>query len=281
MYQAGTAGLFAVINSHDRTDPSDQSDLTNKTMTKQQTLIGVIPSRWGSTRFPGKSLADICGKPLVQWVWERAKQAKILTDLVIATDDQRIVKVVEAFGGKAVMTKAGHPSGTDRIAEAIQNTDTDVVINIQGDEPLIDPELIDTLGRTLMQDVSWDMATAATLIRNEQDVTDPSVVKVVFDEHHRALYFSRSTIPYMRDHDIAEGEQVRLYWRHIGIYAYQRSFLERLVQEPPCLLEQAEKLEQLRALHLGCRLNVVEVDDVGIGVDEPGDIAKVEALLNA
>ena len=242
-------------------------------------VIGVIPARWGSTRFPGKSLFPILGKPLLQWVVERARQAQSLDRLLVATDDERIRAAAQKFGAEVVMTSPEHPSGTDRIAEAVRGLKAEVVINIQGDEPLIDPALIDALGRTLADDKSWDMATAATPIREERDREASSVVKVVRARNGQALYFSRATIPFVREKDSGDAAAANLYWRHIGIYAYRRTFLERLVQEPPCALEQTEKLEQLRALWLGCRMKVLETNDVGLGVDTPEDVFRAEKAL--
>ncbi len=242
-------------------------------------ILGVIPARWGSTRFPGKSLAMIGGKPLIQWVVERARKAAKLDGLLVATDDDRIRSAVAKLGVEAVMTRPDHPSGTDRIAEAVRGRKADVVINIQGDEPLIDPALIDELGATLAGSPDWDMATAAAPITAGDDVLNPSVVKVVWDGAGRALYFSRSVIPHLREKDSGVRVGDRLYWRHIGIYAYRRVFLQKLVATPPCLLEKVEKLEQLRALYLGCRMKVLRARDVGIGVDTPEDIAKAEAAL--
>jgi 3-deoxy-manno-octulosonate cytidylyltransferase (CMP-KDO synthetase) len=242
-------------------------------------VIGVIPARWGSTRFPGKSLAMIGGKPLIQWVIERARQARKLDELIVATDDERIRAAAAKLGVEVAMTRADHPSGTDRIAEAVRGRAADVVINIQGDEPLIAPALVDELAGTLAGSPDWDMATAAAPITAGGDVANPSVVKVVWDQAGRALYFSRSVIPYLREKDSGAGLGDRLYWRHIGIYAYQRPFLERLVAEPPCSLEKAEKLEQLRALHIGGRMKVLPVDDIGLGVDTPEDVKKAEAAL--
>ena len=241
-------------------------------------VIGVIPARWASTRLPGKPLAMIAGKPMIQRVVERVVQAKTLSAVIVATDDQRIVDAVASFGipeAKAVMTRADHPSGTDRIAEAIAGEKCDVVINIQGDEPLIDPALIDRLGQVMLSG-DWDMATAATPIINEDDLKSPDVVKAVFGRNGQALYFSRAPIPFVRD---AGTDAECAHFRHIGIYAYTREYLLKLVAEPPCQLENLEKLEQLRALHIGCRMNVLEVDDVGIGVDTPEDILKVERIL--
>lgn len=242
-------------------------------------IVGVIPSRWGSTRFPGKSLALISGKPMIQWVVERVKQAKKLDAVIVATDDARIADCVLALGIPGVqvaMTRPDHPSGTDRIAEAIESIDADAAINVQGDEPLIDPALIDELAGVIASG-EWDMATAATPIDDLRQITEPSVVKVVFNRHGQALYFSRSTIPHIREPAGVALEG--LYWRHIGIYAYRRDYLLRLVKEPVCALENLEKLEQLRALDLGCRMKVVKTRDFGIGVDTPSDVAKAEALL--
>ncbi len=240
-------------------------------------VCGVIPARWGSTRLPGKSLVPLCGKPLVQWVYERARRATRLERLLVATDDRRIVEAVEAFGGEAVMTRADHPSGTDRVAEAVAGLALDVVINIQGDEPLIDPALIDRLAATMLERDDLDMATAATPVRHEEEARAASVVKVVTTADGLALYFSRALIPCVRDADFrCEGP---LHWRHLGVYAYRKAFLGRLVATAPCLLERAEKLEQLRALHLGARMAVLETRDEGIGVDTPEDVAYAEALI--
>ncbi len=241
-------------------------------------VVGVIPARWASTRLPGKPLAMIAGKPMIQRVVERVVQAETLAAVIVATDDQRIVDAVTSFGipeAKAVMTRADHPSGTDRIAEAIADEACDVVINIQGDEPLMDPALIDRLGQVMCSG-DWDMATAATPIKTEVDLKSPDVVKAVFGRDGQALYFSRAPIPFVRD---ADTDATNAHFRHIGIYAYTREYLLKLVAEPPCRLEKLEKLEQLRALHIGCRMNVLEVDDVGIGVDTSEDIEKVEQIL--
>ena len=175
------------------------------------------------------------------------------------------------------MTRADHPSGTDRIAEAIGRREADLVVNIQGDEPLLDPALIDRLVTRMGEDEAWDMGTAAAPITNEADRRNASVVKVVWGAHHQALYFSRSLIPFVRDAD--ESGTKGLYWRHLGLYAYRTAFLRELVATPPCLLEQAEKLEQLRALHLGARMVVIETAETGIGVDTPADVQRVETLI--
>jgi len=245
-----------------------------------KTVAGIIPARWSSTRFPGKILVPLCGKPLIQWVWERASKAKSLSSLHIATDDERIALAVQRFGGEAIMTRPDHPSGTDRIAEAARFIKADALINVQGDEPLIDPALIDALASYMTGEGAWDMATAAVPITKQEDRHNPSVVKVVWDADGKALYFSRSLIPHIRDNS-GTPDAASLYWRHIGIYAYQRSFLERLVLAPPSALEQAEKLEQLRALHIGARIKVITTAQAGLGVDEPSDVPKAEAAIHA
>lgn len=245
-------------------------------MSSKPHILGVLPARWGSTRFPGKMLHPIGGRPLILRVLDRVRMARTLHEVCVATDDRRIEDAVRAEGGTAVLTRPDHPSGTDRIAEALTGRAADIVINIQGDEPLIEPELIDRLARTLAEDPTWDMATAATPIRSPEEAANPNVVKVVWAEDHRALYFSRARIPHVRDADEAPA-----YWRHIGLYAYQRAFLDRMVRTPPCELERAEKLEQLRALHMGVRMRVIETQHFGIGVDTPEDVAAVEAVLKA
>ena len=240
-------------------------------------IIGVIPSRWGSTRFPGKSLHPLCGKPLVQWVVEAVRRARLLDEVVVATDDARIAEAVQGFV-RVAMTRPDHPSGTDRVAEAVSGIgDDDIVINIQGDEPLINPILIDALAERMRSDTAWAMATVACPIRNTRDLEARTVVKVVVAQDGGALYFSRLPIPCQRDGaaDVASG----LYLRHIGIYAYRGAFLKRLVAEPPCALEKAESLEQLRALYLGGRIAVIVADEPGVGVDTPEDVTEVEKLL--
>ena len=250
---------------------------------------GIIPSRFGSSRFPGKPLALLAGKPLVAWVVEAVKKAKSLDEVLVATDDERIVKAVEQYGGVAVMTPSELPSGTDRIAcaadRALRNRgedgfgDDDILVNIQGDEPLIDPKLIDELVQKLTSGSGFEMATAVTPIRSAADLAAKTVVKVVLDRDDGALYFSRAPIPCDRDHapDLASG----LYARHLGIYAYRGGFLRRYIAEPPCALEKTEKLEQLRALWMGARIAVVRTNDDGVGVDTPEDAVRVEKILQA
>ena len=244
---------------------------------KALSAVGVIPARWGSTRFPGKSLALIAGRPLIEWVVIQARKARRLSAVWVATDDERIRAAVERIDCEVVMTRPDHPSGTDRIAEAIYGRSADIVINIQGDEPMIDPGLIDDLAACLQDEPEWDMATAAAPIEQPADVQAPTVVKVVTNAHDQALYFSRAPIPFVRDAGTAPAG---LFWRHIGIYAYRRAFLELLVSHAPCETEQAEKLEQLRALHLGARIKVLRVRHVvGCGVDVPEDVARVEEAM--
>lgn len=239
-------------------------------------ILGILPSRWGSTRFPGKPLHPIAGKPLIQHVWERCRQCLRLDAVVIATDDQRIRDCVESFGGQVVMTSPDHPSGTDRIAEAAATlAEASHVINIQGDEPLIDPALIDQLAGLMIEHPDLEMATAANPIApDDAAVTDPNVVKVVRGLDGRALYFSRSPVPHVRNP--VAGLAVL---RHKGIYAYRSDFLKRFVSWPPSPLEQAESLEQLRALENGAVIHVICTEDASPGVDTPEQAAALESIL--
>ena len=239
-------------------------------------VIGILPARWGSTRFPGKPLHRIAGKPLIQHVWERCQACGLLAEIIVATDDARILEAVENFGGRAVMTSPDHPTGTDRIAEALAAIPAAThVINIQGDEPLIEPSLIDQLAATMTGDPALDMATAANpLDPADPAVADPNVVKVVTALDGRALYFSRSPLPYFRNP--VPGLNVL---RHKGIYAYSRAFLERFVTWPPSPLEQAESLEQLRALENGASIKVLLTNDTSPGVDTPEQARTIEHLL--
>ncbi len=241
---------------------------------------GIIPSRFGSSRFPGKPLALLAGKPLVVWVVEAVKKAKSLDEVLVATDDARIADTVARHGGRAVMTPSELPSGTDRIACAAGDfADDDILVNIQGDEPLINPELIDALVLKLKLSTKWDMATAVASLKTAADLAAKTVVKVVLDKDDGALYFSRAPIPCDRDNtpDFASG----LYVRHLGIYAYRGGFLKCYIREPQCALEKTEKLEQLRALYMGAKIAVVRTEDEGVGVDTPEDAARVAALLEA
>lgn len=241
--------------------------------------VGIIPARWGSTRFPGKSLALLCGKPMIQWVAENTLKAKKINTVIVATDDSRIADTAVKIGVKAVMTRTDHASGTDRIAEVANKLRFDIVVNIQGDEPLISPLLIDKLVEC-MESGKWDMVTAASTISDETELQNNSVVKVVCTLDGQALYFSRNVIPFLYESkDLSLQERSVLYWRHIGIYAYTKSFLERFVKTQPTLLERSERLEQLRALQIGGRIFVVRTESTSVGVDTPADIEKVERVL--
>jgi 3-deoxy-manno-octulosonate cytidylyltransferase (CMP-KDO synthetase) len=241
-------------------------------------IIGIIPARYASTRFPGKPLALIAGKSLIQRVVERCQQAKSLAEVVVATDDRRIADAAAKFCC-VEMTREDHPSGSDRIAEVAQRNSCDAVINIQGDEPLIDPTVIDTVANAL---VGSEMSTAATLIRHPEEYDNPNVVKVVVNSAGRALYFSRRTIPYLREaasRSVNEQLAAFPFLKHLGIYGYRRETLLRLVKFPVSQLEHAEKLEQLRALENGIPIAVVKVDYDSVGVDVPEDVKRVEELL--
>ncbi len=240
--------------------------------------LGIIPARYASTRFPGKPLVMIAGKPLIQWVVERCRLAKTLSDVIVATDDDRIREVAGVFCA-VEMTRSDHPSGSDRIAEVAARRGCDAVVNIQGDEPLIDPAAIDAVASALSRD---PMSTAATRIRDLREYEDPNVVKVVVNQRGQALYFSRRTIPYLRDlANRPTGEQLAAFpfLKHLGIYGYRRATLLELVGYPVSPLEQSERLEQLRALDNGISIGVVEVESDSVGVDVPGDVARAEFRL--
>jgi 3-deoxy-manno-octulosonate cytidylyltransferase (CMP-KDO synthetase) len=243
-------------------------------------LVGVIPARYASTRFPGKPLHLIAGRPLLERVVERCRLARSLSDVVVATDDPRIAEVARHFA-RVEMTRTDHPSGTDRIAEVAGRLNADGYVNVQGDEPLMDPAVIDAVAALLE---TSDMSTAATPIREAAEYENPNAVKVVLSASGRALYFSRRTIPYLRDHATA-ATHVQLsafpFLKHLGIYGYRRETLLRLVSFPVSPLEAAEKLEQLRALENGIPIAVARVMHDSIGVDVPADVARVEALLAA
>ncbi len=235
-------------------------------------VLCIIPARYASTRLPGKPLRDIAGKPMIVRVYERAMGARLVQDVVVATDDERIRAAVEAHGGRAVMTRADHATGTDRLAEvAARMTDCDLIINVQGDEPLIEPSVIDALVAPFRADEQLSMATVKTEMRNAAEMENPNNVKVITDANDNALYFSRARIPYAR----VPGAKV---YKHIGIYAYRRDFLlayARMAQTP---LERSESLEQLRALENGYRIRVVETDAVFIGVDTEEDLVAVNEV---
>jgi 3-deoxy-manno-octulosonate cytidylyltransferase (CMP-KDO synthetase) len=235
----------------------------------------VIPARFASVRFPGKPLALIAGKPMIQHVYEGASRAKGVEAVLVATDDARIQQAVEAFGGQAVMTSPSARSGTDRVAEVARAHRSDVVINVQGDEPLIQPDMISPLVAFLTAHVAVPMASLMTPLRNAADLANPNVVKVIVDVDGYALYFSRAAIPYER----ASTSALRRF-KHLGIYGYQRHFLLQFPSLEPTPLEQAEQLEQLRALERGYRIKLLETARDSIGVDTPADVKTVEAMLH-
>lgn len=241
-------------------------------------ILGVIPARFASTRFPGKPLHPIAGKSLIQRVIERCQLASSLREVIVATDDERIAEVARKFC-RVEMTRADHPSGSDRIAEVASRRACDAVVNIQGDEPLIDPTVIDAVATALR---NAEISTAATPITNIEEYDNPNVVKVVTDVAGRALYFSRRTIPFLRDHTsqpVVAQIAAFPFLKHLGIYGYRRDALLRLVKFPQSPLEQAERLEQLRALENGIPIAVVRVNYDSIGVDVPADVERVERLL--
>ena len=235
----------------------------------------IIPARWGSTRFPGKALHPIAGKPLVQHVWERCCRARGIDEVIIATDEMRIAEAAFAFGAEVAMTSPKHQSGTDRVAEVAKRLKgVRHVINVQGDEPVIDIALINRLAKALAGDKSMSMITAANTYAVGEDVTNPNAVKVVLDRSSNALYFSRSPIPFVR----GDGSSP-VFYRHQGIYGYSIDFLLQFVRWKPGVLEKAEQLEQLRALENGARVKVLITKSASVGVDAPDDVPIVEALL--
>ena len=240
-------------------------------------IIAIIPSRYGSNRFKGKSLALILGKPLIQWVYEKAKQAAILDDVVVATDDERIYGCVEGFGGRVLMTAPVHRSGSDRAAEAAQALglkDEDIVINIQGDQPAFDELALSEVVAPLKEDPGLVMSTLVCKITDPAEINDPNHVKCAFDKDHFALYFSRSTIPFDRD-----GSSTFNFFKHLGIYAFRKHFLDRFASLPQGGLEALEKLEQLRVLEYGYKIKVVETKYDSKEVDTPSDVEKLEKIL--
>jgi len=239
--------------------------------------IGVIPARYGATRFEGKLLKDLCGKPVIQHVYERAKKAKLLDDLIIAADDDRIVKAVEAFGGKVVFTSKTHTTGTDRLTEVVNQIDVKLIVNIQGDEPLIQPLLIDDLVRT-MQDPDEAQTVMATVVKKSRSLEEfksPDVVKAVVNQKGYAMYFSRSPIPTLLKFD-AEKD---FFYKHIGIYAYRKDFLFTFKKLAKSALEKNERLEQLRALEAGYRIKAIETNFETVGVDTPDDLELAKQMI--
>jgi 3-deoxy-manno-octulosonate cytidylyltransferase (CMP-KDO synthetase) len=253
------------------------------------TCVVIIPARYASSRFPGKPLVSIAGRPMIQHVYERARQARLVDAVLVATDDARIVAAVEAFGGQAVMTSSTHPSGTDRIAEVAAQRPYDIVVNVQGDEPCIAPLAIDAMIAPLRDDATVAITTLAHALRDVADLLTPHVVKVVVDRQGDALYFSRAPIPYDRQAWpqapqvlAAAGTPLTLppgCYRHLGLYAYRRDVLLQLARLPQTTLEQVEQLEQLRALEHGYRLRVVQTMYESVGVDTPEDVRRAEQIL--
>ncbi|MEA3560221.1 MAG: 3-deoxy-manno-octulosonate cytidylyltransferase [Candidatus Omnitrophota bacterium] len=238
-------------------------------------IIGVIPARYESSRFPGKVLANISGRTMIQWVWEAAKKAHLLEDLIIATDDERVVKAAEVFGGKVILTSKGHLSGADRICELVNPLDVKVIVNIQGDEPLIRPVMIDDLASVLINEPSIQMVTLKHRIEDKNQLNDPNIVKVVTDKNNFALYFSRSSIPYFSNAQ----QPAHNTYKHIGMYAYTKDFLFTFANLIPSFLEKMESLEQLRALEHGYRIKVIETKYDSISVDTPRDLEEVRKRL--
>jgi 3-deoxy-manno-octulosonate cytidylyltransferase (CMP-KDO synthetase) len=239
-------------------------------------VVVVIPSRYAATRLPGKPLVNLAGKPMVQRVYEQAKLAHTVHRVLVATDDQRIVEAVQSFGGEVRMTRSDHRTGTERIAEVAAHEPGDVFVNVQGDEPLIDPVAIDSAVAALLEDPPAQIATVATPIRHVPDIMDPNVVKTVLEFDSNALYFSRAPVPWVRDTQ----QKVHVkYWKHLGLYVFQRDALLEYPTLPQGELEKIEQLEQLRWLENGWKIRVAEVEHDAVSVDVPEDVARVEKLL--
>jgi 3-deoxy-manno-octulosonate cytidylyltransferase (CMP-KDO synthetase) len=239
-------------------------------------VVVVIPARYGSTRLPGKPLVSLNGQPMIQRVYTRAKSARRVDRVIVATDDERIVKAVTSFGGEARMTRADHRTGTERVAEVAAHIEGDVFVNVQGDEPLLDPAAVDTAVAALLEDPEAAVATVATPIKIPADIMDPNVVKVVLDFDDNALYFSRAPIPWVRD--TGSTIQVR-HLKHLGLYVFQRNALLEYPTLPQGELERIEQLEQLRWMENGTKIRVAEVEHDAVSVDVPEDVARVEKLL--
>jgi 3-deoxy-manno-octulosonate cytidylyltransferase (CMP-KDO synthetase) len=237
-------------------------------------VIGVIPARYGSTRLPAKALAMIHGKPMIQHVYERCLKAKLLNEVLVATDDKRIFDAVINFGGNVTMTSKTHKSGTDRIGEAVKNIKFDVVVNIQGDEPMIAPDNIDKAIKPLIQDKGINVSTLCYRISDIKEINNPNVVKVVLDSNSNALYFSRSVIPFNRDNPKTD------HYKHIGLYVYRKDYLMKLIKMEPSKLELIEKLEQLRILESGKKIKVIETKIDSHSVDTPTDLSKIRKLIH-
>lgn len=244
--------------------------------TEQKSVLAVIPARYASTRLPGKPLAMISGRPMIQHVVERVKRAQTVSRVVVATDDKRIEAAVVAFGGEAVLTRADHLTGTDRVAEVAAHISAAIYVNVQGDEPLVDPGIVDAVVAAMLEDDSIQIGTPCSAILRAGDIMDPNVTKVVRDFEGNGLYFSHAPIPWVRD----TGDTVTArHWKHIGIYAFRRDVLLEIPTLPPGELERVEKLEQLRWLENGFRIRVVETEYDAVSVDVPADIERVEKIL--
>ena len=243
---------------------------------ESHSVIVVIPARYGSTRLPGKPLVPLAGKPMIQHVFERAQAAKSVNRVIVATDDERIVSAVKAFGGEVRMTRCDHRTGTERVAEVAAHESGDVFVNVQGDEPLLDPVAVDTAVNSLLEDPPASIATVATPIKTPADIMDPNVVKTVLDFEDNALYFSRAPIPWIRD--TSHKMQVR-HLKHLGLYVFQRDALLEYPTLPQGELEKIEQLEQLRWLENGWKIRVAQVEHDAVSVDVPEDVARVEKLL--
>ena len=241
-------------------------------------VLAVIPARFASTRLPGKPLVPLVGKPMIERVWDRVRQASSVAGVLVATDDERIRSAVQAFGGEAVMTRSDHRTGTERIAEvAASRKDVDIFVNVQGDEPLIDPAAIDQAVEAIEADSEVNISTLAVPISNAPDIMDPNVVKVVLDFDGNALYFSRAPIPWVRDRG---GPVHAQHLKHLGLYAFRRDALLEFATFPQGDLERVEQLEQLRWLENGYRIRVAETEHDSVSVDVPEDVKRVEALLS-
>src|SRR4030042_918509 len=249
------------------------------------TSVVIIPARYESTRFPGKPIYPLKGMPIIQYVYNNSKRSHLADDVIVATDSEKILEKVQAFGGKAIMTDKKHPSGTDRIAEVAKSVDYEIIVNVQADEPLIRPEMIDDV-IALLDDKRASIGTLAKRIEDPEEIIDPNIVKVVFDKEGFAIYFSRAPIPFHRDEWKSLSEirnskfEIRNSYKHIGIYSYRREVLLSLANMQPTELEKAEKLEQLRALENGMKIKVKETFFETYGVDAPKDIERIEKCLN-
>jgi len=239
-------------------------------------VVVVIPARYGSTRLPGKPLVMLAGKPMIQRVYERAKMAQRVDRVVVATDDERILKAVEGFGGEARMTREDHRTGTERVAEVAAHVPGEVFVNVQGDEPLLDPAAVDTAVNALLEEPAAQVATVATQVRAAADIMDPNVVKTVLDFDDNALYFSRAPLPWVRD---TSTKMVVRHLKHLGLYVFQRDALLEYPTLPQGELERIEQLEQLRWLENGWKIRVAEVEHDALSVDVPEDVERVEKLI--